>query len=376
MAKKRVTIQDVAAKARVSKTLVSLVLNRKTLGSQVSNATRDRVLVAARELGYRPNRLARSLSTRKTGVIGLSLWHEYPPSTSTSLISAARAVYGHAFVESGVRVVTFKCGYEILLIDRWPIELHENISAIQNCVDLIDGLIYAGVDPRDPELQVALDSGLPLVLMGPNVTGRNVASISVDNSRIVYQVVSAMLQKGRRRIGFIKPFDDEQPLSRLRMAGYRLALEEANVPIDDALVVCGTRGEEMGAALAEHYLGLDQLPTAVFAARNDVALPFLKRLTDGGVRVPDDLELVVWGDDLSLALTRPSVTAIDNDTMGMGKKAAELLFQAMKETGHVRRHTFVEAHLVERESCTLPGWDGASAPAWATDAAIDIGVAC
>jgi len=347
MSRNRVTSSDVAARAGVSRTTVSFVLNN-VLNNKVGAATRERVIRAAEDLGYVPDAAARSLVSGKTGSIGLVVSY-----SSHILIDAFVSQALHGLIQ-----VCEETGHRLLVetadIGRRPYDYDQLVSARQ-----IDGLVVLNPDPHDERLVDLMKTDFPLVLLGghPN---RKVASVSMDSGWGMEAVTTHLLDHGHRRIGFIHYREIKSMDEGGRFAGYRRALAQAGVTFDPAIVRSGNYSAESGFAAMMSLLGEDEPPTAVVNGNDTIAIGANSAIWQSGRRVPDDIAVVGF-DDIPIArYITPALTSVQVPALAMARKCGEMVIDLIKGNDLDTRHVQLPIHLVVRDSCGVHTPGGSS----------------
>jgi len=324
------TIKEVAREAGVSVATVSRVFNEK---GPVRDDTRQRIQEVATRLGYSPNAAARSLSTRKTGTIGVLL----------------PDLYGEFFSEviRGLDLAARRSGYHILVSsshsDRSEVE-----AVLRALRGRVDGLIVMSPEADARALQANLPGTLPIVLLNTRVEGSAFDSINLDN----YGGASAMIRHlaglGHRRIAYLKgPAGNNDALERL--AGYRDALRSLSA---EPVELEGDFSELSGDRAGREILGMSPRPTAVFAANDAMAIGLLHAFQKAGVRVPEDITVVGF-DDIPIArFLTPPLTTVGVAIADLGARAIQRLLEVM-ESGEAQesQHAVLPTTLVVRGSC-------------------------
>lgn len=347
-----VTMNDVAKRAGVSRATVSRLLSNAPLPISVTDATRERVFNAVKELGYRPNRIAQSLMTKKTCILGMSMPQFFPPDIEDRrMISMQSTSVGD--LVCGVQSVAQPRGYDIQLFMRYEYDRGECPPHGADILDFVEGVVYCTPNPRYDRYTHILDANVPLVMVGPNPAERKVTSVCVDNEETLYRLTKALIGSGFKRIGLILPEDRDTILSRLRYQGYRKAHLEAELPIYPHFIVPGHFGGDAGALLADIILDGGVKPEAIIVGRSDIAGDVLARLKERGLRCPEDISLVVYGNDHSFDFTEPRITAVEIGRFEMAAAAARLLLEEIDGDAEPGREEFIEPLLVRRESCLL-----------------------
>ena len=312
---KRVTTHDVAKRAGVSQPTVSLVLTRNAT-ARVSAETRERVLEAARELGYVPNVVARSLVRSRSYAIGV-------------IVPDLRNPF-FAEVISGAERVVSEAGYAVLLCETREIPRDRHIQALIE--RQVDGMMMDAIGASSlPEAMVA---GVNLVLIDePPDRWPGVASDAIGAGRLAAE---HLLQLGHRRFGFLGPATNVHA-TRMRERGFIQALAAQGIRIDSALlrrVAATPAGGQLGMRA---FLNQKERPTAVFCINDLVAAGALKTCSHEGVRVPDEMS-IVGCDDIELAsLLMPELTTIAIPARELGARAARMLLQALQAGGDEHR---------------------------------------
>jgi LacI family transcriptional regulator len=262
----------------VSVTTVSHVLNDME-GARISEETRQRVMVAAEQLGYAPNRLARGLRIRRSNTFAILSDHIATTPHAGRLILGAQEAAGAA----GRTLMLFNNGADPAIEQR-------DVQAI--LAQQVDGVLYACMYHRIVRLPDSL-KGVPTVIVNarPVDAQREVPSVAPDEVRGGREATEELTRHGHRRIGL--PLNrDDIPATSGRLAGYRAALADAGIPFDPALVVA-QESESVGGYLASrHLLGLPDPPTALFCFNDRMAMGAYRAAAELGLRIPDDLSVV------------------------------------------------------------------------------------
>ena len=306
----RITALDVALRAGVSQPTVSLVLSRNP-HARIAPETRERVLRAASELGYRANLVARGLKGSRSYAIGL-------------LVPDIRNPFFVDVMSGAERVATAE-GYALLLSEQRAEALDAQLESMRS--RLIDGLIIDAVGAALlPEAALA---GINVVLIDepPSERWPGVASDALGAGRLAAEHLLAL---GHRRVGFIGPATDVHT-ARMRERGFFQTLRASGVTLGSAYLRRAPATTAGGRAAMRALLAMraDQPPTAVFCGNDLLAVGALKECTTSGVHVPDDLS-IVGCDDIELArLVTPELTTIAVPARELGARAARLLLATL-----------------------------------------------
>lgn len=337
---RKVTSEDVAREAGVSRTTVSFVLNN-TPNTNISEETRQRVLEAARKLGYRPNAAASALARRETRTIGLVLCQ------SPDRISA------DAFLPEVIRGLSRSAqahGFKVLLE---PVEDVTRPDAYITLVQerRIDGIVLSGPRSDDAQLPRLVDEGFPLVLLG-QLQGVRAHFVDVDNVAGARRAVEHLLDLGHTRIGLITNAPLHYTASRDRLQGYREALTARGLSVDENLIRLGDFRSESGYAAMASLLDLPEPPTAVFAASDVVAFGAVAAAREQGLRIPEDIAIVGFDDVPLSRYMDPPLTTIRLPARELGARAGSLLIHIIANGGaDTPQSALLPTELVVRESC-------------------------
>jgi len=338
MARRQVTSRDVAKLAGVSRTTVSFVLN-DVPGVKISPETRQRVLEAARELDYYPTAAARSLASGKTRRIGLILGEGQDRLAADAFLPT--------FLQ-GVTASVHRRGYLLML------QLSEDVPSHEAYVRLIreqqvDGLILSGPRSDDSLLPQLAEEKFPLILHG-RLDGHDLPYVDTDNRAGAYRVVNHLAALGHRRIAFISNAPLFYSGTQDRFAGYRQALAEHDIPLQEELIRTAAFLPHSAYAAMSELLALQKPPTAVFAASDVVALGAMSAIHAAHLRIPEDMAVVGFDDIFLAAHACPPLTTVRVPAYGLGWTSAEVLINLIKGEEEVSS-VILETELVIRESC-------------------------
>jgi len=305
---RRPTQFDVAKLAGVSQTAVSSVLNNSATIS-IPEETRKRILDAIQDLDYVPDRSARSLRTQKTYTIA-------------TIIPDITNPFYPAFIR-GIQDVANHNGYDLIIYNTDGVLAEEQkcLSSVKQ--NQVDGLIVAAFHLEEDEL---LAINTPIVHV--NKTNREAPvldSIYVDSIAMAHTAVSHLIERGHLRIGMIAGIEDSPPGYNC-ILGYRRAMAEHNLTVEDAFIHGGQFIEEGGYLAMEKLLEITPRLSAVFAANDLMALGAFMAIREAGLRIPQDIALVGIDDIPAARMVTPALTTINQFQKDIGQRAAEMLF--------------------------------------------------
>jgi LacI family transcriptional regulator len=337
--KRRVTSHEVAERAGVSRTTVSFVLNGVE-SVQISPETRQRVLHAARELGYVPDAAARSLASGQTRTLGLVICQ--PPDHIMVDAYLPQVVYG-------ISEITREQGFRVL------VESVEDINQPDAYLDLvrakhIDGILLFGPRSDDTQIPTLIKDNFPLVCLG-RFDQAPVHYVDADNQAAAYRATQHLIGLGHQRIACITNASPEYIGASERLLGYRTALENANLPYAEKLVRYGNFDPASGHAAMQSLLAVNPPPTAVFIASDVVAFGALHAIHQAGLFVPKDLAVVSF-DDVPLArFMTPALTTIRMPGIEQGRRGVQMLISLINGEKPPEPQLFLQTELIIRQSC-------------------------
>jgi LacI family transcriptional regulator len=343
MPRQRVTSQDVARRAGVSRTTVSFVLNR-VKEANISDETRQRVLAAVEELRYVPDAAAQTLASGRTQTIGM-VFRTNPHITTYPHITTDIA---HFQIIEGLMEITRQFGVR-LLIDSIThtdtADTYVNLSRTKR----IDGLILSDTRLDDRALRDLVNDDFPIVLLGrlPDV---KVCSVEFDNRGGSRAAVEHLLAQGHTRIGFIGYASAAHTGVAERLRGYQDALATAGIAFDAALVRYGEYFADSGFTAAMSLLEAPVVPTAVFVTSDVLAFGALAAIHARGLTVPDDIAVVGFDDNPLAQFSIPSLTTVRISFEEMGRQAGKMLLDRILYNHEPGREMLLDAELIVRAS--------------------------
>lgn len=303
------TIKDVARLACVDISTVSRALSGKV---PVEQSTKERVLEAARQLNYQPNALAKGLKEGKTNTIGLIV-----PNIDDTVFTA---------VAKGVEDAARKLGYTLILCNT-----NEDIKIELDYVDklkrrFVDGFIFATATKKSEHIIKLKEENFPVMLVIREMNNLCDAVV-VNNNDGAYEATSFLISKGCKNIAFLNG-DIEISLYKERMEGYKKALLDNNIPVDEDIIIHGIYGGyKSGYGAMNKLLDRNKKIDGVFASTDPRAIGAIRCIKDRNLKVPEDIKVVGFVGLESAEMTDPPLTTITQPTYEMGVRAVERLIK-------------------------------------------------
>ncbi len=328
--RKRPTQADVARQAGVSQTTVSLVLNNAVIG--IPPETRQRVLDVAQDLGYVPDRAARSLRTNKSYTIASII----PDITNPFYPALERGIQDQANAQ----------GYDLIIYntdgepDKEQKALH---SALQSRVDgIVVTLFHHGVHSLMP----LIEQNIAIVRLEPQYKAPGaypIDNLYLNNAAASQELVTHLIERGHRRIGLLAGAVGP---GEMRVEGYRQALAAHQIDPDERLIHRVAFTEEGGYAGMQRLLASSPRPSAVFAANDMMALGAMMAIHEAGLRVPEDVAVAGFDDIPAARLVNPPLTTVTQFQVEWGRRAAELLLERINGLAPPHGRTFAMPYQV------------------------------
>lgn len=334
------SLQDIADEAGVSIATVSRVINNTAL-DKVSERTRLRVLEIARRNRFRPNSHAVSLAQGR------------PPSTIGLVLPYHNHIFDSYYFSQFSASVA-----DVAAANRMDINLLMSREASGDTyLDYLSsgrvaGAILLGTHMGDDAIAECKDARAPFVVINNVAPAPGIATVTCNNRAGARDMMRHLLRLGHRRIGFIAG-PPRLPDAHERLLGYRDALEDAGIPVDERLIVEGEFSEKVGREGMRALLARLPRPTAVFAANDESAIGAMQALKREGLRVPHDMAVAGFDDIQVSQYVEPALTTVHQPFYRMGQTAAELLIARIKGAADPSEdtHHVIRTRLVIRESC-------------------------
>ncbi|GAB4366467.1 MAG: LacI family DNA-binding transcriptional regulator [Calditrichia bacterium] len=334
---KKVTAREVADALGLSAMTVSRALNNRP---NVDPETRKRVIETAERLGYFPNHIAKSLVLRKTNTIGVivpEITHSFFPE-----------------VVRGIEEICYTKGYDLILCHSAEDGFRER-NAIQTLISKqVDGLLISTaqtVTDYDTYIQV-IHRGIPLVFYDRCVKDIGANCVSIDDEESAALITEHLIQHGYQRIGHISG-PRQVLIGRARQQGFVQALQKHQLTVHPELIVEAGFHEKDGYQAMQTLLQLpaEQRPQAVIAVNDPAAFGAMKAIYEFGLRIPEDMAIAGFSDDIRAELMRAPLTTIRQNAYEVGRRAVMKLIELIEEKSDDIENIIVKGELVIRRSC-------------------------
>lgn len=327
------SIKDVAKEAGVSIATVSRVLNDVDV---VNEETKKKVLEAINKLGYRPNIVARSLKTQKTRTIGIII-----PDISSQF---------YPEIVRGAEDVANIYNYNIMLCntDLDPEKEIEYLRVLKE--KMVDGVLYMSTSLEPNILELINQLELPMVLVETTSREGDIPSVTIDNEKAAFDGVDYLIRKGNKRIAYIGTHEDAEHASALRYIGYKKALEQNNIELNEKIVYFGGLKAQDGYEGMNNILQSESLD-AVFCAGDEIAMGAINALRDKDVKVPEEVDVIGFDNIYSASVFYPKLTTIAQPMYDMGSVGMRMLIKIINKQELELKNYVLDHELVERNSC-------------------------
>lgn len=330
-----VSLTDVAQHAQVSIATVSRAISHP---EKLAPETLAIVQQAMRDLGYKPNRVARRLRQKggRRHLLGLII----PDIQNPFFAEIAR----------GVEDVAYANEFAVMLCNS-----DENLKKEAFYLDVmqaesVDGIILPPINDRDPAIIRLAEAGMPIVSVDRSLVNASIDKVEVDNRQGAFEAVDHLLKLGHRRIAMIAGRQNVST-GRERRLGYEDALKAHGVALDEGLIRTGDYKQASGHALAKDLLALSPRPTALFVVNNLMTVGAIEAIHKEGLRIPQDVAIIGF-DDLPWAeALDPPLTVVRQPAYDVGRAAAELLLKRLTDPAAPAAWLRLRPKLILRSSC-------------------------
>lgn len=314
---KQPTMYDVAKRAGVSQPTVSRVLNQNDTAVQISPETRQRVLTAVEELGYRPNILARSLRTQRTQTVALLI---------NDLANGFYQMLARAVIE-----IARQHDYEVLISNSD--HLYENEKHFCEIVlgRGVDGAIMVPIHMTDEDFDhYVSQTHIPFVVLAEQITHPAIDAVYVNDERAIYECTRWLITDcGHHRLGYVGVPDYYPPGPR-RYRGFVRALTDMGLTPDPRFLMEGDFTLEGGKKVAHALMQNGELPSALVVVNDLMAIGVILALQEAGYSIPHDVAVMGFDDIAEASIVRPALTTIAQDPRDIGYKLATAIFERIE----------------------------------------------
>ncbi|WP_280771342.1 LacI family DNA-binding transcriptional regulator [Salipaludibacillus daqingensis] len=327
-----VTINDIAKLSGVSRTTVSRVLNKS---GYVSEVAKNKVLKVIDTTGYVPSEHAKSLRTKQTKVVGVIL-----PKISTE--TASRVV-------DGIDKKLSEYGYHILLANA-NLEVDQEIEHLRLLQSRrVDGIILVATNREQRLLDEIKEISIPVVALGQELPG--VSSVVYDDYHAASDVTTLLIEKGHKKIGFIGVSETDRAVGYERKRAYFDVMKKHGFEVESAWVQEGIFDIASGGEAAKAMLDkTSNMPTAIFAVTDRLAIGAMQVLKEKGLRVPQDISVMgIGASDLSKYVT-PSLATVDYYNEIAGIETANIIIEQLMNKDKKLKKLVMSYGLIERDS--------------------------
>ena len=334
----KVTLKQVATRAGVSYQTVSKVLNGQ---AQVTEETRQRIMNAVQELGYRPNQIARNMRTKRSHMIGYS-WVPTSPNQVNHILDQ--------FLSSMVQEAE-AAGYHLL-----PFPFREGQAQVNDYRELIntgrvDGFVISSVNYNDPRIAFLLERKFPFVAFGRSNPELDFPYVDIDGADGLCQAVEYLISREHRRIAAIA-WPEDSRVGNERLRGYFEAMQAGGLDIHKEWVERGEGTFEFGQQAATRLLGssASTRPTAIVALNDTQAIGALHSARNLGLEIGREIAIIGFDDaPMSQYLFNP-LTTVRQPIHEAGRECVEILVALMKGNQPHKRNVLLQPELIRRDS--------------------------
>jgi LacI family transcriptional regulator len=335
---KKVSLKDIAEKAGVSVTTVSIVLNGRAKDMKISDAMARKILALGEKMNYRPNHFAKGLRTGKTNTIGLIV------------DDISNYFFGH--LANIVEEEADKLGYTVMFCSS---ENNEGKSRhiLNMLVDKhMDGYIIAPTKAMLPELEKLVKEKKPAVLIDRYYQQLDSSYVTIDNVNGSLEAVNYLAKKGYRRIALVTNLTDQLQMIQ-RMEGYQQGLNQNHLQLDQQIIKkipFGLTDEKVVKEIKDFVELNENKMDAIFFTSNNLGVAGLEALRSIEKRIPDDISVICFDDNDLFRLGMPGISVVSQPIKDIAKKAVEILIQQINQRSTTVEHIELKTVMIERES--------------------------
>ena len=329
MEKKKLSIEDVARRAKVSITTVSRVINNV---STVSKKNRAKVEEAVAHLKFKPNVSAQRLARGYNNSVGLVM-PGYP------------GVFYSFYAIELIRGVGHAC-------ETKKLDMVFHITNGTNPINTnnVGGIIFADIIENRKQVESAIALGTPCLIINNMVNDLDVNYIAVDNKLGGKIAADYLTSLGHKKIATVTGNLNTQAGAH-RFEGFKKLLEDKNIDLPEEYVHKGDYSRRCARQAGEAFLELKDPPSAIFAASDDMALEIIALIMEKGLKVPEDISVIGFDDNPACLFGPVALTTVKQPLFKMAEDSVQLLSTIMAGKGKIKKRTILDPELVIRESC-------------------------
>jgi len=332
----KVTIVDVAKRARVSPTTVSRVLNNDTKG-HMREETKQRVLKAIKELDYTPNKYARFMKKQKSGVIGVLV-----PDISNQFFS---------LMVRGVENVSYQNNYSVIICDAENSLEKENKYIDILLKERVEGVILTSSANENEQVHKLIRKKIPVILADRKLKNVDIPYVGSDGFEDSYSLTQHLISLGYKEIGFVKG-PCQVTTAQERFEGYISAMKDHGLTINDDYIREGDYTFEGGYKAGKDLINsVKRFPQAIIAANDLMAVGIIRALEEEKLKVPKDVGVAGFDHIPLSSLVSPRLTTIDISAYNIGQEAALMLLDYIKRKRKRKKVKILDSKLIKGESC-------------------------
>ncbi|ANI89635.1 LacI family transcriptional regulator [Arachidicoccus ginsenosidimutans] len=331
---KKLSIADIAAQLNVSKTVVSFILNNRAAEQRISDELVQRVQSFIKEVGYKPNPIAKSLRTGKTNIIALMVENIADP----FFASVARLIENSAY----------KSGYKIIYCstDNDTEKTKELLTMFRE--RSVDGYVIAPPEGIQEEIQSLVDEGTPVVFFDRHLPNVHTDVIEIDNQESTYKATNHLISKGYKNIAFIT-FSSKLTQMKSRLAGYKQAINAAGLNTYIKQIVFDQNEDNIVNPIIDFLKSNQNLDAVLFGALQ-AGTNGLKAIRHLEYKIPDDIAVISFDDCDVFNLYSPSITAISQPIDKIADSTINLLLKRLNASTQKQQKIVIKTNTVFRKS--------------------------
>lgn len=332
-----ITIKDIAREAGVSPSTVSRVISNNT---RISKETSLRIKKLMDEMGYHPNVMAKSLASKSTKTLAIVL-----PRPAEELFQDF--FFGELL--RGILAHSTKLGYDMLLsAASSPSDEVETISRLVQG-RRVDGVILLSSREDDPLIYLLSELNFPTVLIGRTNKVDNIITVDTNNEEAAFDATTHLINQGHKRIAFVNG-PRNLTVSQDRLTGYKLAMEKAELHINNDWLIEGELLQQSGFRAMSLVMEMAERPTALVVIDDVTSFGIIRGLEQLGYQVPNDISLVSFNNIALAEHASPPISSVDIGTYQLGYSASHLLIKAITDEQLPQLRTLIPHRLMLRES--------------------------